>query len=78
MACLAHASPPSTESVGKLFKAMNPQDMSDAMYAKLLPVLTAQVKAEIREGRSADEAAQMYDELAPRIETMIKEQTSQT
>jgi hypothetical protein len=78
MASLAHASPPSAESVERLFKAMYPQDLSDAMVTKLLPVLTEQVKAEISEGRGADEAAKMYDELAPKIERLIKEQTSQT
>jgi hypothetical protein len=57
---------------------MYPQDTSDAMYTKLLPVLTAQLKAEISEGRSADQAAKMYDELAPKVERLIKEQTSQT
>jgi hypothetical protein len=78
MACPAYASPPSPESVEKLFNAMYPQDISDAMYSKLLPILTAQLKADIGQGRSADEAAKMYDELSPRIERLIKEQTSQT
>lgn len=77
VASLARASPPSSESVDRLFAAMYPNDMSDANYSKVLPILTTLIRSELGEGRSDDEAAKMYDALAPRAERLIKEQMGQ-